>query len=386
MSILLKNYKSNEDLKLLRKIIFIWIASRAFMLLMMLVFNIFMETDYSISELINKWDAKRYYYIVENGYTFPNDFDPQANWAFFPVYVLACMAVKFITFGMLDTYWIGIIISNICVIVSGYYAVKCIGDDKRALLIPCMMMFGPYSFYSAAMMTEPMFVMFIVLFFWFCKNKKFVWAGVMSALASGTRIVGCILVFSLIIELYRHISPGKISRAGIKKFILKMLKTPEYIFAVLICPLGAFCYMTFLGFFCGDVWAYKNVQIAWRDEKYFPVVGVLWNACTGQIEPRYTYMGWVCVAVIIVYAYMFYRKHYSMATFGLVTLLIALSSHVMSTCRFTVGSYVIYVGIYDLIIRCKEKHRWLKWTVFAVAMLVEIWLLLQWYNESDWLF
>ena len=46
----------------------------------------------------------------------------------------------------------------------------------------------------------------------------------MAALASGTRIVGCILVFSLIIELYMDINNGeRISIAGIKNFIKVML-------------------------------------------------------------------------------------------------------------------------------------------------------------------
>ena len=29
---------------------------------------------------------------------------------------------------------------------------------------------------------------------------------------------------------------------------------------------------------------YKNVQIAWREDEYFPIIGVLWKACTGQID------------------------------------------------------------------------------------------------------
>ena len=54
------------------------------------------------------------------------------------------------------------------------------------------------------MYTEAAFVMFIALFFYFSAKKKYLRAGIMAALASGTRIVGCILVFSLIIE--RHFS------------------------------------------------------------------------------------------------------------------------------------------------------------------------------------
>ena len=57
-------------------------------------------------------------------------------------------------------------------------------------------------FYCSSTYTEAMFIMFIVLFFYFCQQKKYVLAGCMSAAASATRIVGCMLVFALIVELY----------------------------------------------------------------------------------------------------------------------------------------------------------------------------------------
>ena len=84
----------------------------------------------------------------------------------------------------------------------------------------------------------------------------------MAACSSATRIVGCILVFALVVQLYIDIEGNKISLGCIKDFVVTMFKNPGKIFAVLICPFGAFSYMTFLNFFCGDAWAYKNVQIA----------------------------------------------------------------------------------------------------------------------------
>ena len=236
------------------------------------------------------------------------------------------------------------------------------------------------------MYTEAAFVMFISLFFYFSAKKKYVLAGLMSALASGTRIVGCTLVFALIIEMYMDINNGeRISFVGIKKFICEVIKVPQKVFSIMICPLGAFCYMTFLRFFCGDPWAYKNVQIAWREDEYFPIIGVLWKACTGQIEPRYTYMGWFCIGILILYGYMIYRRYYSLATFGIVTLLIALTSHVMSTCRFTVGAYVAFIGMYDLLTNMTGKLKYLKWIILVFFAIAEIWLLFLWYNSDCWL-
>ncbi len=382
--ILVKKYKENDDFRLFANICFIWLCTTLVMMVVAIIYNMVAGYDKSYIEIMAVWDAKRYNYIVEHGYTFPNDHDPQANWAFFPVYVLVCMAVKFITFGMVDSYLIGMIVSSLCIIVACYFAVKLLGDYKNGMLIPLLLIAGPYGFYNLSMMTEPMFIMFTVLFFYFCKYKKYLWAGCMSALASGTRVVGCLLVFSLLIELYMEISKGMSFVQGAKKFVKTMLATPKYILSVLLCPLGTFLYMAFLYFFCGDAWAFKNVQIAWRENDMFPVIEVLWKACTGQQQPWYTYMGWMCLVFIGVYVYMFKKKHYSLATFGLLSLLVALTSHVMSTCRFTMGTFVIYIGVYDLLMLLKNKPKIVKCIVALLIGVASFVLLIHWYGSSAW--
>ena len=390
MNYLSKKYKEDENFRLILKILFIWLCSRLFMLILMLIYDLWNGADYSVYELINKWDAKRYFYIVENGYTFPNDCDPQANWAFFPVYVLICMFFKTITFGTVNTYLIGMAVSNTAMIAASFYAVKLMADSygkkaEKCLLTAVLMLAGPYTFYMASMYTEGVFILFIVMFFYYCSKKRYLAAGVMSALASGTRIVGCLLVFALIIEIYRGNSFGKLSFNNIKKFVVMLIKKPVNLLSILICPLGTYAYMFFLRFFCGDVWAFKNVQIAWREDIYVPVVGVLWNACAGKMEPRYTYMGWMCLGIIALYIYMFVKKRYSMAVFGLLTLAVALTSHVMSTLRFTVGTFVYFVGMTDLLNDLGKKHKALKWGVLAFFAVAETVLLWMWYMESHWL-
>ena len=355
--------KDNDNFKLLLKILIIFAISRLIMLVMVPVYNGIMGTNRSFIFLMNEWDAKKYAYIINNGYTYPTDTDPQANWAFFPLYVIVCS------------------------IIAAFFAVKGLKKqtdikDGYEFLMPVLMFMAPYTFYGASVYTEAMFIMFIVLFFYFISEKKYVLAGVMAACSSATRIVGCILVFALVVQLYIDIEGDKISLGRIKDFVVTMFKNPGKIFAVLICPFGAFSYMTFLNFFCGDAWAYKNVQIAWIYDEYFPVVGVLWKSCTGQIEPRYTYMGWFCVAILILYGYMFFRKYYAMAVFGIISLLVPLTSHVMSTCRFTFGTYVVFVGMYDILSRFNKVVRWV---ITGILVIIEIYLLFLWYNSDCWL-
>lgn len=388
MNNLSEKYRTNENFRLFLKLLFILLMSRLIMLVLMIVYNVYMGTDHSIAFLMNQWDAKRYQFMIDNGYTFPLDTDPQANWAFFPLYVIVCWLVKMLTFGLINTYWVGMLVSNVCIFFAAFTAVKYMslirgGKSEDYLLIPVLMFAGPYSFYFGSVYTEAMFVLFIALFFYCCAKKRYILAGCMAAFASATRIVGCLLVFALVVEMYLDMVPkeGK-EWDRVKAFVIQMLKSPERIFAIMISPLGAFSYMTFLRFFCGDVWAYKNVQIAWREDTFFPVIGVLWKACTGQIEPRYTYMGWFCIGIFVVYGIMLYRKYYSLAVFGIVSLLVPLTSHVMSTCRFTVGAYVIYIGVYEIL---KKVHPKIRTAVLIFFALAEVWLLLMWYNSDCWL-
>lgn len=381
------NIKNNENIKLLLRILIIFAISRVIMLIMVPVYNAIKGTDHSFIFLMNEWDAKKYAYIINNGYTFPTDIDPQANWAFFPLYVIVCAFFKTITFNLVNTYVIGMAVSNCCIIIAVFFAVRILAKqtqvtEESASLMAALMFMAPYTFYCSSVYTEAMFIMFIVLFFYFLSNKRYMLAGLMAAFSSATRIVGCLLVFALIVQLYIDIIHTRVSFGSLKKFVVEMLARPKEILSVLLCPLGTFCYMMYLYFFCGDAWAFKNVQIAWRDDEYFPIVGVLWKACTGQIEPRYTYMGWFCIAVLVLYGYMFYRKYYAMAVFGIISLLVPLTSHVMSTCRFTIGTYVVFVGIHDVLMRINRVARWI---VMAVLAAIEVYLLFLWYNSDCWL-
>lgn len=431
--------KRNQNYKILMCLLATFILSRLMMVIMVLVYNNVMGTDHSFAYLMNQWDAKRYQFIIENGYTYPLDTDPQANWAFFPLYVIVCQLVKLLTFWQLDTFWAGMIVSNVCIFVGAFFGIKYIlnrnnnyscnesymtqvhhvWDNSRVsesvIIWGSIVFAAPYMFYCCSTYTEGMFIMFISLFFYCCQQKKYVLAGIMSAAASATRIVGCVLVFALIIELYldyvksntaletKYTSASKsvlksssesmlkcknetlptFTLSGIKKFLYQIFTTPKHLIAILLCPLGTFLYMTFLRFFCGDVFAFKHVQIAWREDSYVPIVGVLWKACTGQFEPYYNYMGWFCIGAFIVYGYMIRKKYYSMAVFGIVSLLIPLTSHVMSTCRFIVGSYVFLVGIYDLINKIKNKS--LVSIIIVILAFIELCLLFLWYDSNGWL-
>lgn len=234
--------KNNENYRLLLKILIIFAISRLIMLIMVPVYNGIMGTHRSFLFLMNEWDAKKYAYIINHGYTHPTDIDPQANWAFFPLYVIVCAALKAVTGGLINTYVIGMIVSNICIIIAAFFAVKGLKKqtsikEEYTMIMPVLLFMAPYTFYCSSVYTEAMFIMFIVFFFYFLFEKKYMAAGIMAACSSGTRIVGCILVFALVVQLYIDMEGTKISFGRVKTFVMNMLKAPKKILSVLVLSL-----------------------------------------------------------------------------------------------------------------------------------------------------
>ena len=86
-------------------------------------------------------------------------------------------------------------------------------------------------------------------------------------LASCTRIVGVILVFPLVLQMYLDLYEGRITFGKLGSFIVHMFKNPVKILQVFLCPAGIFVNMMHLYYVTGDAWAFRNVQAAWREER-----------------------------------------------------------------------------------------------------------------------
>lgn len=388
-------YNNNERFRLLTKIIFVWVISRAIMLLMVPIMNLVADEPHNILYYMNPWDAEWYKEIVESGYRFPRS-TGMANWAFFPLYPLVCGFIRTITFKSINTYAIGMAVSNVCIIIAVYYAVKFAWLEldnnkynKRTLenIIIFLMLAGPFAVYYGAMYTEAMFILCVILCFYNAKQGKWIAAGVFSAFASATRIVGCTLIVVLFTEMYiaqynkekknTHKNNIKYYFYIFKNTIKNIFVDAKKLFSLAICPLGIFAYMTYLKWFCGDAWAFYHVQRAWRTQKMFPIIEVLFKSCFGQLNSMSDVkpvngiiLGWFCVFTILLYIVMIKDKHYALGIFGLISLMIPLTSSVMSTLRFIMGSFVIYIGVTRLLSMARKPLRIIIMSMLAVMEII----------------
>jgi len=302
-----------------------------------------------------------------------------------------CALIRIITGGYINTYAIGMLVSNICIIIAVYYAVRFawleLDTDKYDRvdienIIIFLMFAGPCAVYYGSMYTESLFTMCVVLCFYNTKKKNYMMAGVSAALASATRIVGCTLIVVLFTDMYvsmykQHRDEERRIVAAIKAFIKDVISDAGKLLALAICPLGIFVYMTFLRGFCGDAWAFYHVQKAWRTQKLFPVIGVLIKSCTGRLgemsdvkQINGIILGWLCVFTLLLYVIMLVRKHYACGIFGIIALMIPLTSSVMSTLRFIVGSFVVYIGITEALLLTGRNTRRVIMVLLAAAEVI----------------
>ena len=391
--------KINENLKLFLHLLLIFAVSRGVMAGVYLVYKYAFGDTWGFPDIFGRWDSVYYERITTDFYTCPAPGDPQADWAFFPLYPLLCRGIMIITFWKLPVFYVCMGVSNVCVFIASFFAVKLVrymgltsGEKDRTyfkgvaadgLMVAWLLMLAPFTVYFATAYSESLFVLLIVLSFYFMKKDRFVAAGITAALAGATRSLGVVLIIPLIMEMYRYFREEK--RLGNEKglFITGIFKKPSRLFSLVIVPAGIFSYMLYLYHLTGDAWAFKNVQIAWREGEHFPIVGVLWDFCTGfysgEAELRYMIIGWICIAALIFYVWMFFAGLRTEAVFGILMLLIPLTSHVMSTPRFIAGSFVMWIGWY---VALQRLPRGLKYVFTVAGVAASVFLIGGWMGGS----
>ncbi len=80
---------------------------------------------------------------------------------------------------------------------------------------------------------------------------------------------------------------------------------------------------------------------------------MIWDFFNNIYAERY-WIPLVVIMAIVVYIYMLKKGYYGEVVFAAITLVIPLTGGVMSMCRFIVGSYVIFIGIYDYLADKKD--------------------------------
>ena len=378
---------TKENKQIAKNVLLILLVSRLFYIFIGCVTNSAFGNNITFAKMFLGGDADWYIKIAEKGYSLSGSIKPgdgQANWAFFPLFPVSIRLFKYIFF-FLNYAQAGIFLSLIYVYIMGIFLVKTVRlykPDRLGYFAVVLVYMGPYSFYLHCVYSETLFMMLIAVFFYYLKKEKGninnYWISAAAAmLASCTRIVGVILVFPLVLQMYLDLYEGRITFGKLGSFIVHMFKNPVKILQVLLCPAGIFVNMMHLYYVTGDAWAFRNVQAAWREDGAGWIGNMIWDFFNNIYAERY-WIPLVMILAIIVYVYMLKCRYYSEVLFAVITLIIPFTGGVMSMCRFIAGSYVVYIGLYDYFADKKD----LKWLAVFLAVVMEAFLIWLWFTAG----
>ena len=311
-----------------------------------------------------RWDSDWYVKLAERGYDgFPTPTLINAgNWAFFPLYPMLVAIAKALT--GLDTIVAATGLSILLCIGSARVAWPLLGRDLRAYsLFSAFLVAGPFSIWFTTFYTEVLFLFLTTCVFAALERRRFVLAGIFAALLSATRIVGCFIVFAIVMELWRaHREAGGTWR----DVIPGVLKRPDWLLAIFIAPLGLFAYMLFLHLRIGDAIAFSHVQRAWARPSGLPpmfLYDALFDPAPGAALPTFSQQ--LAVGTLDGYGLaitLLVRRQFGMGVFALLCLTAPLFAGMASMLRFTAGLAPLAIQFCRLL----ASRRWL----FAIALLV----------------
>lgn len=175
------------------------------------------------------FDGVHYLRIAQNGYT--DIYYP----AFFPVFpfLIRLFSNLIPKNPLLNTsifvdpafFYSGIILANIFFLAALYFVYRLYKIDynsKISWLALILLLTFPTSFYFGSIYTESLFLLLSVLVLYESRKRNFLVAGFLCAIASATRIIGVLLFFVILTELYLSVRDKEV-KLGSKKFMFSIL-------------------------------------------------------------------------------------------------------------------------------------------------------------------
>lgn len=260
------------------------------------------------------WDGGHFLGIAKSGYLHP------FQYAFFPLFPLL---IKIFALLLGGQYLVsGLFLSNFFLLLALIFCFKLcqldFGSQVARKTIFFILIF-PTSFFLAAVYSESLFLFLVCSSFYFARQKKWLVASFLAALASATRPLGIVLLPAFLFEyLYQ------------KQFRLKI---DGNFFAIFFSSLGLVFYLVYLKITTGNPWIFLHAQEHWQRTLSFPWQSLMsygYSVLTGNLvgSPSYaqilvefaTALIFLLIlifsSVYIRISYLIYSFFYLIATFA----------------------------------------------------------------------
>ena len=289
-----------------------------------------------LRERVTIADSWWYQNIAKEGYDRrPFAIDKPYNWAFFPLFPLLLRAASSVTGEMPLT---GMVLSSLFFFIALVLLHKLVGefglDEKDADRTIFYLAFFPFSYFFSIPLTESLFLVLTVGSFYAARREHWLWAGILGALASATRLSGLLLLPALAVlywQKHRRVWPPR------KEFL-----------SLLLIPTGLLSFMVYLYFITGNAFAFKDINIVWgRRFTFFfiPLLDYLRDPLLLAHYWDFRILNFLAAILALVCGFILLKwRWWSLATYTLASIFIALSSGVLqSHARYVMVIFPIYM-------------------------------------------
>ncbi len=219
-----------------------------------------------LASILDSWDGHWYLDVVREGYPhhiMPNVtyFVSDARAAFFPLYPRLVHYFDVVIPGgpVSVALAINIILGAMFVLLAGYLC-RGLFDIKTAEKAMILLALFPGSFVLSMAYSEALMLTIVALCFLALRDKQWLWAGILAAMATATRPNGVALIAACAIASLLAIRNDRDWRSLI---------------APVLSPLGFIGFMWFLRIHTGEDWAWFRVQReAWQEGTSFGATAV----------------------------------------------------------------------------------------------------------------
>jgi hypothetical protein len=249
-----------------------------------------------------RWDASWYLVIAHYGYRPELAPFTSARTAFFPLYPAGLSGISWLG---VPPVLAGVLLSTLA-LAAALYGIHRLttlelasgagralarrgGSAPVARLAVMVTAFAPMAFFFSAVYSESLYLALSVGVFWFARQGRWIWVGVLGALAAATRSTGLLLALpALMLYLYgpRQDRPADLPRAAGAAFV--RLLRPRYrvrrdILWLGLLPAGLVLYLVYLGLAGGDPLSPFHAQDVWGRHFAGPYLGV-WDGITAAFD------------------------------------------------------------------------------------------------------
>jgi hypothetical protein len=261
-----------------------------------------------------RWDSDWFLVIARFGYR--PDLAPatSARTAYFPLYPLGIRAISELGAPLVLA---GVLLSLLAFALAlyGIHRLTTLelarggrlaaagrgGEVSRIAVI--VTAFSPMAFFFSAVYSESLFLALSVGLFWSARNGRWMWVGILGALAGATRSTGLMLALpAIVLYLYgpredrlpdldpaaRALATGAVAGARSRARRLAQPLVPRYrlrrdVLWLALLPAGVLIYAAWLGLSGGDALGPFHAENAWSRQLVGPFTG-LWDGVTAAFD------------------------------------------------------------------------------------------------------